>query len=335
MAPANTPWGGLYWVFPGSVYQGPGPTYLLLIGAYVGYGLLSLTAFFFFMRASVTKQTSSIMAMFTFLGLLATLVTAPGPLLGFIPSPVIYYGDRSDENGPTLYDYPHPAATYLAAMLVFGFPLHSITNTCRLVYDAQGPTAAGFMVPFAVAMQIWAILPIISGGHLPIYWFIVLVIHFGQLLSGVGHWLLRAFDSGRCGRQGDRVKARRLWYGFAASLLQLISFMPSYCYLIAYDADRESLSTGGLVMCYLVQVLLEIAAQVLWIRVGTLTPSDHLTKSKRVYAPEVALNADMAEAQYEARLGLRQADRPRILRDPYVPANTRLASPEMGYSASV
>jgi hypothetical protein len=151
----------------------------------------------------------------------------------------------------------------------------------------------------------------------------------------MGHWLLRAFDGGRCGRQGDRVKARRLWYGFTASLLQLIGLMPSYCYIITYDADREALSTGGLLMCYLVQVLCEMVAQGLWIRVGVLTPSDHLSKSRRAYAPEVVLNADLAEAQYEARLGLRQADEPRILRDPYVPANTRLASPEMGYSASV
>jgi hypothetical protein len=335
MAPANTPWDGLYWVFPGSIYQGPAPTYVLLLGAYVGYGLLALAAFFFFLRACVTKKTSSIMAMFNFLGVLAALVTAPGPLLGFIPSPVIYYGERAEENGPTLYEYPHPAATYFAAMLVFGFPLHSITNTCRLIYDAQGPTAAGFMVPFAVAMQIWAILPIISGGHLPIYWFIVLVIHFGQLLSGAAHWLLRAFDSGRCGRQGDRVKARRLWYGFTAALLQLISFMPSYCYIISYNEDRDALSTAGLVLCYVNQVLCEGVAQILWLRVGRLTSSDHISKSRRVFAPEVALNADLAEAQYEARLGVKQAGGPRILRDPYVPANTRLASPEMGYSASV
>ena len=339
MAPAGTPWDGLYWVFPGSVYQGPAPTYLLLIGSYVGYGLVSLTAFFFFMHATVTQKTSNLFALINFLGGLASLITAAGPLLGFIPSPIIYYGDRTAENGPTLYDYPHPAATYFTAMLVFGFPLHSIALTCRLVYDAQGPSAGGFLAPFAAAMQLWAILPIVAGGHLPIYWFIVLVTYFGQLMSTMMHWMLRACDAGRCGRKGgDRVKAKRLWYGFAASLLQFVGFMPIYFYLIANDSNREGLSTGGLICCYLVQIIFEMASHICWIRVGVLTPAERKKKSRK-YSPDANAHVDLAEAQYEARVGLPDVDgyppKQRILRDPYVPADTRLASPEMGYSAAV
>ncbi len=123
MAPNFVPWVQYWDLLPGTLYQGPDVAWLCLLSCAILYGVLLLVALFLFVKATVTGKISGFFAALTWFGMVATLVTAPMTFTGFLPWPT------PDAGSLTLYTYPHPAAAVVFALLVFGFPLHSVGSS--------------------------------------------------------------------------------------------------------------------------------------------------------------------------------------------------------------
>ena len=190
------------------------------------------------------------------------LVTAPLTLIGVSPVPT--------GKGFTLFEDPSvfpTLANYAFLLLLAIFPVHSVCNICRVVYDACGSRASKMAILPAFAAQAWLLVPTLAKAWtLQQVFFCLTTVDYAQHLVGQLFWVVSA-----CRAPAKSHARARFWDGFWGSFLHCISIIPLIAYLNFLSVDSHStLVLNGLTvfMCSAMSI-----SQTFWMKMALLTPA--------------------------------------------------------------
>ena len=186
------------------------------------------------------------------------------------------YGDGRDDGA-----YPTAASYAFLSLLIF-FSLHSVSNCCRVIFDACGEGVAKSAVIPAALCQLWNLWPSLTFTFsLQMTMLILTTIDYVQHLAGCTYWAAVAYHA----RRASAARCRAL-YGVCGGALHMLSIVPLVSYHVAtfeaYPTERPD--PWVCVPLVGLAVGLMASAQTCWIKMALLTPQA-ATRLAMVHAP--------------------------------------------------
>ena len=193
-------------------------------------------------------------------------------------------GEGEGREGAMDGAYP-TAASYAFLSLLATFSLHSVSNCCRLIFDACGERAAKFAVIPAALCQMWLLWPPLTFTFsLQMVMLILIAIDYCQHLVSCAYWAAVACRATSASRRG------RALYGVCGGLFHMLSAVPlvSFHVVTSYQFFETTERPGPWVCVPLVglAVGLMASAQTCWINMALLTPqASAATRLAMVHEP--------------------------------------------------
>ena len=197
-----------------------------------------------------------------------SLVTFPMVLLRVMPVPpgTVW---RDHPQAYTLFDGVYPtAASYVFLSLLICFPLHSISNCCRVTFDAFGEGAAKLAVLPAALCQLWLLWPALTATFsLQMVMLILVAIDYGQHFVACTYWAAVA-----CGAARASAARARAFYGVCGAVLHMLSVVPLVSFNVATVDTADKPNQWVYVPLVGLAVGLLAYAHMCWIKMALLTP---------------------------------------------------------------
>jgi hypothetical protein len=184
-------------------------------------------------------------------------------LFGGSYSRAVSYGHGRDGAYPT-------AASYAFLSLLILFSLHSVSNCCRLIFDACGERAAKHAVIPAALCQLWLLWPPLTFTFsLQMAFSILIAIDYIQHLAGCTYWASRLYllDVAAHAARAEAVRDRA-FYGVCGGVLHILSAGP----LVSFHISAFQTDLWVLLLLVGLAVCLMASAQTCWIKMALLTP---------------------------------------------------------------
>lgn len=219
-----------------------------------------------------------------------TAVAVPAMLLGLLPVPLGTLR-RDDPRASTLFEGAYPtAASWLFLSLFVSFPLRSICNCCRILFDAYGEAVAKFAAVPAALCQLWLLWPTRTAAFsLQMAMLILAAVDYGQQLLGCTYWAAVACRAPRASAKRDRAL-----YGVYGAALHMLSVAPLVGLRALTFDDTKAPSPWISVPVVGLVVGLMAASHVFWTRMAQLTPQARLSMAglAMMYEPRGGQNTN-------------------------------------------